>query len=238
MRQEGMRGLVRGRKIRTTSPGQGRPPGRGPARTGDFTAPAPNRAWVTDFTYVPTWSGFVYVAFAIDLYSRAIVGWAASTDQGHRVRRGTACAWRCGGATTPAAGARRDDPPLATPGSNTPRSGSPKPWRWRVCRPRSARVGDAYDNAVAESRDGPVQERGRRRRLTVPHRPAEDPRRRRGAHHDYVDWYNNQRLHSLLGNATPEEFEQTYYAQKPAHRPATPPTRRRHETRDGSLTDP
>lgn len=78
MRLEGMNGLVRGRKTRTTIQA------KGGVRAGDlldrcFSAPRPNNAWVTDFTYVATWSGFVYVAFAIDLYSRAIVGWSAST---------------------------------------------------------------------------------------------------------------------------------------------------------------
>ncbi len=79
MRQEGMNGLVRGRKTRTTTV-----PGKDGRRAGDllnrdFTAPAPNRVWVTDFTYVPVYSGFVYVALVIDLYSRAIVGWETST---------------------------------------------------------------------------------------------------------------------------------------------------------------
>ncbi|WP_416351987.1 DDE-type integrase/transposase/recombinase [Subtercola sp. RTI3] len=78
MRDEGMNGLVRGRKTRTTIPA------KNGKRAGDllnreFFAPYPNHSWVTDFTYVPTWAGFVYVAFAIDLYSRAIVGWQAST---------------------------------------------------------------------------------------------------------------------------------------------------------------
>ena len=77
MRQEGMRGLVRGRKVRTTIPA------RSGQRAHDllnrqFRTSAPNQAWVTDFTYCPTWSGFAYVAFAIDLFSRAIVGWSAS----------------------------------------------------------------------------------------------------------------------------------------------------------------
>jgi transposase InsO family protein len=80
MRQECMRGLIRGRKTRTTIPAKD---GR---RARDllnrcFRTGAPNRAWVTDFTHVSTWSGFVYVAFAIDLYSRAIVGWAASATK-------------------------------------------------------------------------------------------------------------------------------------------------------------
>jgi hypothetical protein len=80
MRDEGMRGLVRGRKTRTTVGG------KDGVRAGDllnrrFRTTAPNRAWVTDFTYVPTWSGFAYVAFVIDLYSRAIVGWSASNTK-------------------------------------------------------------------------------------------------------------------------------------------------------------
>ena len=79
MRQLGMRGLVRGRGVRTTVPA-----GDGGRRAADllqrrFGTSAPNLAWVTDFTYVATWAGFVYVAFAVDLYSRAIVGWSAAT---------------------------------------------------------------------------------------------------------------------------------------------------------------
>ena len=77
MRDEGMSGLVRGRKTVTTIPG------KNGVRAGNmlnrqFTAPRPNHTWVTNFTYVATWAGFVYVAFAIDLFSRAIVGWQAS----------------------------------------------------------------------------------------------------------------------------------------------------------------
>lgn len=62
MRDEAMNGLVRGRKLNR-----------------DFTAARPNAVWVTDFTYVRTWAGFAYVAFAIDVFSRAIVGWHGST---------------------------------------------------------------------------------------------------------------------------------------------------------------
>jgi len=79
MRLLGMRGLVRGRQVRTTVPAP-----HGARRATDllqrcFTAPRPNHAWVTDFTYVATSAGFVYVAFAIDLCSRAVVGWSAAT---------------------------------------------------------------------------------------------------------------------------------------------------------------
>ena len=65
------------KKVRTTIPG---PDGKraGDLLNRDFTAPAPNRVWVTDFTYARTWAGFVYVAFVIDTYARRIVGWRAS----------------------------------------------------------------------------------------------------------------------------------------------------------------
>jgi transposase InsO family protein len=56
------------------------PPAGGDLLARDFTAPAPNRRWVADITYIATWSGFVYVAFVTDQFSRRIVGWRASTS--------------------------------------------------------------------------------------------------------------------------------------------------------------
>jgi putative transposase len=79
MRTSGMNGLVRGRKVRTTIPAKDGARRAEDLLNRDFVTTAPNTAWVTDFTYVATWAGFVYVAFAIDLFSRAIVGWSAST---------------------------------------------------------------------------------------------------------------------------------------------------------------
>ena len=78
MAAHGWTGALRGKKHRTTIPDQAA------ARPADlvdrdFTAPAPNRLWVADFTYVATWAGIVYVAFVIDVYSRMIVGWRAAT---------------------------------------------------------------------------------------------------------------------------------------------------------------
>ncbi|MDX1876183.1 IS3 family transposase [Mycolicibacterium sp. 120266] len=78
MRDEGLSGVVRGRKHRTTIPGK--EARRAPDLLDrDFTAAAPNCKWVTDFTYCRTWSGFVYVAFVVDCFSRAIVGWHAAS---------------------------------------------------------------------------------------------------------------------------------------------------------------
>lgn len=78
MRQLGMNGIIRGRKIRTTIPDHSatRPPD---LVDRVFTAEAPNLRWVADFTYVRTWMGWVYVAFITDCFSRRIVGWHAAT---------------------------------------------------------------------------------------------------------------------------------------------------------------
>jgi putative transposase len=80
MRQLGLAGAVRGKTVRTTIQD------KDGVRAADlvkrqFTAGAPNRLWVADFTYVATWAGTVYVAFAIDVFSRKIVGWRASTSK-------------------------------------------------------------------------------------------------------------------------------------------------------------
>jgi len=74
MRQMGLQGVVRGKSIRTTVSDAAAPCPRDRVNR-QFTAPRPNALWVSDFTYVATWSGFVYVAFVIDAFARRIVGW-------------------------------------------------------------------------------------------------------------------------------------------------------------------
>jgi hypothetical protein len=97
MRELGLQGVRRGRKIRTTVPGtDGHRAGDLLRR--DFTA-APSRRWVADFTYVATWVAMVYVAFVVDMYSRAIVGWELPPASGPS-SSWMPCRWRCGGVTT------------------------------------------------------------------------------------------------------------------------------------------
>ena len=103
----------------------------------DFTAPAPNRVWVTDFTYVRCWAGFVYVAFIVDVFAQRIVAWHAATSkatdlvmiplrmalwqrqrEGHPISVGNLI--------------HHSDAP------NTPRSGSPSTWNWKGSPLRSA----------------------------------------------------------------------------------------------------
>jgi putative transposase len=79
MRELGLAGARRGKRVRTTVPGEAA------ARPADlvrrqFSPAAPDRLWVADFTYVPAWTGMVYVAFVIDAYSRRILGWRAATS--------------------------------------------------------------------------------------------------------------------------------------------------------------
>jgi transposase InsO family protein len=79
MREMGLKGVVRGRKIVTTNPDAARPCPEDKVNRA-FQADRPNRLWVSDFTYVPTWSGVVYVAFVVDVFARRIVGWRVSTS--------------------------------------------------------------------------------------------------------------------------------------------------------------
>jgi putative transposase len=77
MRQQGLTGVRRGKVVRTTTPNLAAPCPRDHVNR-QFVAQRPNQLWVSDFTYVSTWQGFVYVAFVIDVYSRFIVGWRVS----------------------------------------------------------------------------------------------------------------------------------------------------------------
>jgi putative transposase len=212
MRQEGMRGLVRGRKTRTTIPGKDGRRARDLLNR-QFRTTAPNRAWVTDFTYCSTWSGFTYVAFAIDLYSRAIVGWSASTSKDVAfVESCLAMAlWRRdhAGRPVPKGMIHHSDA-----GSQYTSIRFTETLTLQGLSASIGSIGDAYDNAVAETtiglykneavatgspfRTGPLRTLADVEALTM----------------HYVNWYNTTRLHSLLNNVTPEEFEQAHYAQR------------------------
>lgn len=77
MREMSLAGVIRGKPVRTTISDKAAPCPLDHVNR-QFRAPAPNRLWVSDFTYVATWAGFVYVAFVIDTYARRIVGWRVS----------------------------------------------------------------------------------------------------------------------------------------------------------------
>ena len=77
MRELGLQGVIRGKPVRTTVSDKAAPCPLDQVNR-QFHAPAPNKLWVADFTYVATWAGFVYEAFVIDVYARYIVGWRVS----------------------------------------------------------------------------------------------------------------------------------------------------------------
>ena len=202
MRRMALRGVVRGKETRTTVPDKGAPC---PADLVNrrFRAPCPNALWVSDFTYVATWQGFVYVAFIIDAFARRIVGW--------RVSR-TAHAGFVLDALEQALHDRR--PTQGGLVHHSDRGGQYVSIRYTErlveagIEPSVGSVGDSYDNALAETVIGLFKAEVIRRR--GPWRSLEAVE---FATLDWVDWFNTRRLLEPIGNVPPAEAEECYYAQ-------------------------
>ncbi len=212
MRDEGMAGLIRGRQTRTTIPAKD---GRRAADllNRDFSAPHPNHSWVTDFTYVAAWSGFVYVAFAIDLYSRAIVGWQVSTvkDTAFVESCLRMAIWRRDHAGRPV-------PPGMIHHSDAGSQYTSIRFTETVALEGLVAsigpVGDAYDNAAAETVMGLFKNEAIAKGSPFRTGPLRGIADVEAVTFAWVDWFNNRRLHSALGNIPPEEFELAYYARE------------------------
>jgi putative transposase len=202
MRDLGLRGAVRGRTRRTTI---GDTAAVRPADLVDrrFVATAPNRLWVADLTYVRTWSGWVYVALIVDVYSRAIVGWQASTS----LRADLAL-----DALEMALWHRRGQR-LHGLIHHSDRGGQYLAVRYteRLDQAGLARSvgsrGDSYDNALAESQIGLYKTELIRRR--GPWRSIDDVEI---ATLEWVDWFNHRRLHGEIGMIPPAELETAHAA--------------------------
>jgi putative transposase len=202
MRGLGLRGVVRGKpSVRTTVADQteNRPLDL-VAR--QFRAPAPNRLWVADLTYVKTHSGWVYVAFVVDVCSRFVVGWQASrslrTDLALDALEMALWARRAVSLTGLVHHSDRGVQYLAI--RYTERLAA----AGAVASVGSR--GDSYDNALAESFNGLYKTELIRH--CGPWRGLEDVEY---ATLGYVDWFNHRRLHGELGMVTPAEFEVAYY---------------------------
>jgi transposase InsO family protein len=198
----GLQGVIRGKPIRTTVQDRAAPcPLDHVNRV--FHAPAPNMLWLSDFTYVSTWSGFVYVAFVIDAYARRIVGWRASR---------TAHAGFVLDALEQALHERR---PAHRTGlvHHSDRGSQYLSIRYteRLAQagiePSVGSVGDSYDNALAETINGLYKAETIYRR--GPWRSFEAVE---FATLEWVDWFNNRRLLEPIGNIPPAEAEERYYA--------------------------
>jgi putative transposase len=206
MRELGLAGARRGKPKRTTvaDPAAARPADLVKRR---FSPPAPDRLWVADFTYVPTWSGMVYVAFVIDAYSRRILGWRAATSmrtnlvldaleqalwgrrrEGRGSLAGLVHHTDAGSQYTSIAFTER----LAAAGA----------------QPSVGTVGDAYDNALAESVIGLYKTE-----LIKSQGPWRTADQVELATLDYVDWFNHRRLFETCGDIPPAELETARYRQ-------------------------
>jgi len=202
----GLQGVIRGKIVRTTVQDKAAPcPLDHVNRV--FHAPAPNRLWLSDFTYVSTWSGFVYVAFVIDAYARRIVGW--------RVSR-TAHASFVLDALEQALHERR---PVHRGGlvHHSDRGSQYVSIRYTErlveagIEPSVGSVGDSYDNALAETINGLYKAEVIHRR--GPWRSFEAVE---FATLTWVDWFNKRRLLEPIGNIPPAEAEERYYAMQEA----------------------
>lgn len=202
MRQMGLQGVIRGRVTRTTFSDKAVACPLDHVQR-QFQAPAPNRLWVADFTYVATWGGFVYVAFIIDAYARRIVGW--------RVSR-TAQAGFVLDALEQAVYERRPagDGELVHHSDRGSQYVSIK-YTDRLAEagiePSVGSVGDSYDNALAETINGLYK-------AEVIHRggPWRSCEAVEFATLKWVDWFNHRRLMESIGYLPPAEAEQRYYA--------------------------
>ena len=207
MRQEGLKGVVRGETKRTTIPDEDA------ARPADlvdrsFEADGPNRLWLADITYVPTWSGFAYAALVIDAYSRFIVGWRVSA--------------RCVPTWPSTLSNKQSGPADRTQPTPTGRlvhhsdAGSQYlsiRYTNRLAEagisPSVGSVGDSYDNALAESVIGLYKTELIRQRG-----PWKDRDQVEYATLEYVDWFNHRRLLEPIGHIPPAEKEANYHRQQ------------------------
>ena len=217
MRDLGINGLVRGKGTRTTIPD--RNAARAPDLLDrDFTAPAPNRRWVADFTYVRTWTGFVYVSFVIDCYSRAIVGWHAATTKTTPL---VTTALRMGLWRRDRAGHDVEDGLIhhSDAGSQFTSVSFAETLALEGIAASIGSIGDAYDNALAESTIGLFKNEAVRDGSPFRSGPLRTIDDVEWITAGWVDWYNARRLHSTLGDVPPDEYEAVYYAdlETPAH---------------------
>jgi putative transposase len=218
MRRLGLRGAVRGRRVRTSVPDAAA------ARPGDlvqrqFTVEAPNRLWVADFTYVATWAGMVYVAFVIDAYARRILGWRADTSMRTSLVLDALemAIWtrdRAGVADLTGLVHHTDAGAQYTSIAFTERLIG------AGVDPSVGSVGDAYDNALAESTMGLYKTE-----LIRNYGPWRDRDHVEIHTLEYTDWYNHRRPHSAAADLPPADLEALYDANQTRQPPAgTQPT--------------
>ena len=200
MRTLGLAGATRTKRIRTTHPAAVS------ARPADlvervFSAAAPNRLWVADLTYVWTRTGFVYTAFVIDVFSRAIVGWRVSLS----LRTDLAL-----DALEMALWARGSNLPELVHHSDRGVQYLAIKYTERLAEAEAVSSvgsrGDSYDNALAETVNGLYKAE-----LINRHGPWRTVEQVELATAEWVHFWNDRRLHRNCGDVPPAEFEEAYH---------------------------
>ena len=206
----GLHGVIRGKHVKTTVSDKAAACPLDHVNR-QFHAPAPNRLWLSDFTYVASWSGVVYVAFIIDAFARRIVGWKASRtahasfvldalEQALHQRRPEKTTMRKGGH-------RKGLIHHSDRGSQYVAIKYTERLLEAGIEPSVGSVGDSYDNALAETINGLYKAEVIHRRSSW--RSFEEVEL---ATLTWVDWFNNRRLLEPIGYIPPAEAEQRYYA--------------------------
>jgi len=203
MKQAGLAGVVRGKVIRTTIPDKKAicPLDR---VNRQFRADRPNQLWVSDFTYVSTWQGWLYVAFVIDVFARRIVGWRVSTSM------------HTDFVLDALEQALYDRQPERTESliHHSDRGSQYVSIRYTErlaeagIEPSVGSRGDSYDNALAETINGLYKAE-----LIHKRGPWKSISAVEIATLEWVSWFNHHRILESIGYCTPAEAEANYYEQ-------------------------
>ena len=203
MRRRGLRGVMRGKIVRTTI-SDGKAPCPSDKVNRQFRAERPNQLWVSDFTYVSTWQGWLYVAFVIDVFARRIVGWRVSSSM--RTDFVLDALEQALYARQP----ERDSSLIhhSDRGSQYVSIRYSERLAEAGVEPSVGSKGDSYDNALAETINGLYKAELIHRRAPWKTKEAVEL-----ATLEWVSWFNNQRLLEPIGYIPPAEAEANYYRQ-------------------------
>jgi transposase InsO family protein len=210
MREQGMAGVIRGRRHTTTIRDESLATRARDLVDRDFTATGPNQLWVADFTYLRSRQAFLYLAFILDVFSRMIVGWQLAAHM--RASLVVDALEMAAGLRQPPGGliAHTDAGSQYTSVAYTERIAD------LGMEPSIGSVGDALDNAMAEAWVGTIKSELIQGRIMEGFEATE---------HEilgWISWYNRERLHEELGHRPPVEFEAIHHDEGP--RPYGPPS--------------
>ena len=211
MRQHGIRGVSRRRAWCTTTTRDKRQRPAPDLVERQFAADGPNQLWVADMTYVPTWAGFIYLAVVLDVWSRRIVGWAIGEQMTTELVLT---------ALNMALQQRKPDGVIhhSDQGSQYTSIAFGERCKKMGVRPSMGTVGDAYDNAMAESFFATLECE------LIDRKSWQTKTEARLALFSYIEgWYNPRRRHSGIGQMSPAKFEAAHAPER-----STPPSRREH----------